>query len=43
MTDDEMRSAVEFLVQNNATLIERLEQTQAQIAETNRIVQITTD
>ena len=39
MTGEEMERAIEFILQNQATLEERFEQTQAQIAETNRIVQ----
>ena len=40
MTGEEMERAIEFILQNQATLEERIEQTQAQIAETNRIVQM---
>ena len=40
MTGEEMERAIEFILQHQATLEERIEQTQAQIAETNRIVQM---
>ena len=40
MTGEEMERAIEFILQNKATLEGRIEQTQAQIAETNRIVQM---
>ena len=39
MCGDGMERAIEF-VQNNAKLEERLKQTQAQIAETNRVVHL---
>jgi septal ring factor EnvC (AmiA/AmiB activator) len=40
MTGEEMERAIEFLLQNQATLEERIDRTQAQIAETNRILQM---
>jgi chromosome segregation ATPase len=47
MTGEEMERAIEFLLQNQATLEERIDrtqaqlgETQAQIAETNRILQM---
>ncbi|HEX6622574.1 MAG TPA: hypothetical protein VF064_02595 [Pyrinomonadaceae bacterium] len=40
MTGEEMERAIEFLLQNHATHEERLRQTQQQIAETNRIMQM---
>lgn len=40
MTGEEMERAIEFILQNQATLEEHIEQTQAQIAETNRIVRM---
>jgi prefoldin subunit 5 len=40
MTGEEMERAIEFILQNQATLEERLEQTQQQIAETSRIMQM---
>jgi hypothetical protein len=40
MTGEEMERAIEFLLQNQATLGERIEKTQAQLSETNRIVQM---
>jgi ABC-type transporter Mla subunit MlaD len=36
MTGEEMERAIEFLLQNQATLEQRVEQTQTQIAETQR-------
>jgi prefoldin subunit 5 len=33
MTGEEMERAIEFLLQNQATLEQRVEQTQAQLAE----------
>ena len=47
MTGEEMERVIEFILQNQATLEERIErtqaqlaETQAQVAETNRIVQM---
>lgn len=36
MTGEEMERAIEFLLQNQATLEERMERTQAQLSETQR-------
>lgn len=38
MTGEEMERAIEFILQNQATLEQRVEQTQAQLGELNRIV-----
>ncbi|HEX8148065.1 MAG TPA: hypothetical protein VF591_12865 [Pyrinomonadaceae bacterium] len=40
MTGEEMERAIEFLLQNQATLEQRVEQTQAQLAELTRVVQM---
>ena len=41
MTGEEMERAIEFLLQGRANFETRLEQTNQQIAETNRQLQIT--
>ena len=43
MTGEEMERAIEFLLQNQATLEQRVEQTQAQLSELTRVVQMQTD
>jgi prefoldin subunit 5 len=40
MTGEEMERAIEFLLKNQADLSERMDRTDAQIAETNRIIQL---
>jgi len=40
MTGEEMERAIEFLLQNQATLEERIEQTQEQLSELGRLVQM---
>lgn len=40
MTGEEMERAIEFLLRNQATLGGRIEQTQAQLAELGRLVQM---
>jgi len=40
MTNEEMKRALEFLVKNQASFDDRLEQTNQQIAETNRQLQV---
>jgi ABC-type transporter Mla subunit MlaD len=40
MTGEEMERAIEFLLQSHATLEERVAQTQEQLGELNRIVQM---
>lgn len=43
MTGEEMERAIEFLLQNQATLEQRVEQTQAQIAELTAVVRMQAD
>ena len=43
MTSEEMERAIEFLLQSQAKFETRLEQTNQQIAETNRQLQITAE
>jgi ABC-type transporter Mla subunit MlaD len=43
MTGEEMERAIEFLLQNQATLEERVEQTQAQLAELTNVVRMQAD
>lgn len=43
MTGEEMERAIEFLLQNQATLEERIEQTQAQLAGLTAAVQMQAD
>ena len=43
MTGEEMERAIEFLLQNQATLERRVEQTQAQLSELTRVVQMQAD
>ena len=43
MTGEEMERAIEFLLQNQATLEQRVEQTQAQLSELTRVVQMQAD
>lgn len=43
MTGEEMERAIEFLLQNQATLEERVEQTQAQLAELTAVVRMQAD
>ncbi len=43
MTGEEMERAIEFLLQNQATLEQRVEQTQAQLAELTSAVQMQAD
>lgn len=43
MTGEEMERAIEFLLQNQATLEERVTQTQDQLAELARVVRIQAD
>ena len=40
MTGEEMERAIEFLLKNQADLSERMDRTDEQIAETNRIVRL---
>ena len=40
MTGEEMERAIEFLLQNQATLETRVEQTQRQLGELSRVVQM---
>jgi chromosome segregation ATPase len=40
MTGEEMERAIEFLLQSHATLEERVAQTQAQLGELSRVVQM---
>jgi prefoldin subunit 5 len=40
MTGEEMERAIEFLLRNQATLEQRVEQTQAQLSELTRVVQM---
>jgi chromosome segregation ATPase len=43
MTGEEMERAIEFLLQNQATLEQRVEQTQAQLAQLTGVVRLQTD
>lgn len=43
MTGEEMERAIEFLLQNQATLEQRVEQTQAQLAELTNVVRMQAD
>ena len=43
MTGEEMERAIEFLLQNQATLEQRVEQTQAQIADLGHVVRMQAD
>ena len=43
MTGEEMERAIEFLLQNQATLEQRVEQTQAQLAELTQAVRMQAD
>jgi hypothetical protein len=43
VTGEEMERAIEFLLQNQATLEQRVEQTQAQLSELTRVVQMQAD
>lgn len=43
MTGEEMERAIEFLLQNQATLEERVTQTQDQLAELARVVRMQAD
>jgi hypothetical protein len=43
VTGEEMERAIEFLLQNQATLEQRVEQTQAQLSELTRAVQMQAD
>lgn len=43
MTGEEMERAIEFLLQNQATLEQRVEQTQAQLAELTSAVRMQAD
>jgi hypothetical protein len=43
MTGEEMERAIEFLLQNQATLERRVEQTQAQLAELTEVVRMQAD
>jgi len=43
MTGEEMERAIEFLLQNQATLEARVTQTQEQIAELGRVVRLQAD
>ena len=40
MTGEEMERAIEFLLQNQGTLEQRVEQTQAQLGELGRVVRM---
>lgn len=43
MTGEEMERAIEFLLQNQATLEQRVEQTQGQLDELTRVVRMQAD